>query len=73
MEHRQLQIPLLMYYICVLLRLIPNNMKSIILILMAVAGSVCVAAQTFTWIDVEETGYNLNPSAVNYIVSAAPD
>ena len=30
-------------------------------------------SQTFAWIDGEETGYNLNPSAVNYTVCVAPD
>jgi hypothetical protein len=48
-------------------------MKTYILILLALVGSISAKTQTFTWIDGEETGYNLNPSAVNYAVCVAPD
>jgi hypothetical protein len=48
-------------------------MKTYILIILALMGSICVKAQTFTWVDGEETGYNLNPSAIDYAVCVAPD
>jgi hypothetical protein len=48
-------------------------MKTYIYILLALLGSFSANAQTFTWIDGEETGYNLNPSAINYAVCVAPD
>jgi hypothetical protein len=35
--------------------------------------NLSAGAQTCTWADAEETGYDLNPGMVNYLVAAAPD
>lgn len=43
------------------------------LLLILTSISLFASAQTCTWIDGEETGYNLNPSSVNYVVCVAPD
>jgi len=48
-------------------------MKKCTLILLAVLGFFSAGAQTCSWIDGEETDYNLNPGMVNYTVCTAPD
>jgi hypothetical protein len=48
-------------------------MKRYLFLIIAIIGFFSVSAQTFTWIDGEETGYDLNPSMVNYTTCSSPD